>query len=111
MRPQGLCLPIISMAVRLRLDDENTITKARIGMGPVGPVPYLVEAAMDALVGAPASEKQFLKATEVALSSVSLRASKYRASHEYREEMLRTFLPVILQRAAQRAIAAEGSGS
>ena len=111
MRPQGLCLPIISMAVRLRLDDENRITKARIGMGPVGPVPYLVEAAMDALVGAPASEKQFLKATEVALSSVSLRASKYRASHEYREEMLRTFLPVILQRAAQRAIAAEGSGS
>ena len=41
MRPQGLCLPIISMAVRLQLDEDNTITKARISMGPVGPVPFL----------------------------------------------------------------------
>jgi carbon-monoxide dehydrogenase medium subunit len=111
MRPQGLCLPIISMAVRLRLDGDNTITQARISMGPVGPVPYLVEPAMDALLGGPASEQQFQKAADVALDSVSLRASKYRASHEYREQMLRTYLPVILQRAAQRATVAQGGDS
>jgi hypothetical protein len=32
-----------------------------------------------------------------------LRASKYRATREYREQMVRTFLPVILERAVQRA--------
>ncbi len=103
MRPQGLCLPIISMAVRLRLDEDNTISKARISMGPVGPVPFLAESAMAVLVGGAASAKQFDKTVDAALSSVSLRSSKYRASREYREQMVRTYLPVLLTRAAERA--------
>jgi len=102
MRPQGLCLPIISMATRLELRDD-AIVAARISMGPVGPVPYLAEPAMEVLIGGPASAAQFMKAADVALSSVSLRASKYRASHAYREAMVRTYLPDILRRAAWRA--------
>jgi CO/xanthine dehydrogenase FAD-binding subunit len=103
MRPQGLCLPIISMGVRLALDAANVITEARISMGPVGPVPLLAEPAMDMLVGGPATARQYSQATEVALQNVELRASKYRATREYREQMVRTFLPVILERAAERA--------
>jgi carbon-monoxide dehydrogenase medium subunit len=103
MRPQGLCLPIISMGVRVELDATNTFTEARISMGPVGPVPYLAEAAMKVLVGGPATQEQFARAAEVALDSVELRASKYRASREYREQMVRTWLPVILDRAVERA--------
>jgi carbon-monoxide dehydrogenase medium subunit len=103
MRPQGLCLPIISMAVRLQLSDDNTIAKARISMGPVGPVPYLAESAMEVLVGGAASAEQFNQAAAAALASVSLRSSKYRASHEYRAQMVRTYLPVILARAVERA--------
>ncbi len=103
MRPQGLCLPIISMAARLRLDGDDTITDARIAMGPVGPVPYLAEAAMEVLVGGPASEAQCGRAAQVALETVRLRTSKYRASRRYREQMVSTFLPEILGRAAQRA--------
>jgi len=103
MRPQGLCLPIISMAVRLQLEDDDTISGARISMGPVGPVPFLAEAAMDVLVGDIASSEQFNKTAEAALASVTLRSSKYRASREYREQMVRTFLPAILQRATERA--------
>jgi len=103
MRPQGLCLPIISMAVRLQLDEDNTISEARISMGPVGPVPFLAESAMQVLAGGIASAEQFNKATEVALASVTLRSSKYRASAEYREQMVRTYLPAILSRAAERA--------
>jgi CO/xanthine dehydrogenase FAD-binding subunit len=72
-------------------------------MGPVGPVPYLAEAAMKVLVGSPPSLEQFARAAEVALDSVELRASKYRASREYREQMVRTWLPVILDRAVERA--------
>jgi CO/xanthine dehydrogenase FAD-binding subunit len=102
MRPQGLCLPIISMAVRLRLDDQ-TITKAGISMGPVGPVPWYAEPAADVLLGKPASKDQFEKAAEAALEHITLRTSKYRATAEYREAMIRTYLPIILTRAAQRA--------
>ena len=72
-------------------------------MGPVGPVPYLAESAMDVLVGGPASAQQYDKAAEAALASVSLRSSKYRASQEYRAQMVRTFLPAILARAVERA--------
>lgn len=115
MRPQGLCLPIISMAVRLQLDDEDVIAAARIAMGPVGPVPYLAEPAMEALVGGPPSNEQFENAVGVVLDSVSLRASKYRATHEYRARMIRTYLPAVLRRAADRAAAGnaapEGAGS
>jgi CO/xanthine dehydrogenase FAD-binding subunit len=103
MRPQGLCLPIISMAVRLQLEDDDTISNARISMGPVGPVPFLAEAAMEVLVGNIASSELFDKTAEAALASVTLRSSKYRASREYREQMVRTFLPAILSRAAEQA--------
>jgi len=103
MRPQGLCLPIISMAVRVQLNDDNAIAEARISMGPVGPVPFLAESAMDVLVGGDASAEQFDKAAEAALDSVTLRSSKYRASAEYREQMVRTYLPEILNRAVERA--------
>lgn len=103
MRPQGLCLPIISMGVRLKVDETNTINEARISMGPVGPVPYLAEPAMAVLAGGPATNEQFVRAAEVALENVELRTSKYRASREYREQMVRTWLPVILNRAVERA--------
>jgi len=102
MRPQGLCLPIISMATRLQMDGE-TITSAGISMGPVGPVPWYAKPAAQVLIGKPASEEQFNKAADIALENVSLRTSKYRATEEYRESMIRTWLPLILATAVQRA--------
>jgi len=103
MRPQGVALPMISMAARLQLDDSNTITAVRISLGPAGPVPYLAEPAMDVLVGRQAEQEEFDKAAEAMLASVPLRTSKYRATREYRAEMIRTHLPLILARAAERA--------
>ena len=103
MRPQGLCLPIISMAARLRLDEHGNIDAAGIGMGPVGPVPWFAEPAAAVLMGKPPTTDQFEKAVDVALENVTLRASKYRATKEYRTEMIRTYLPVILARAAASA--------
>ena len=102
MRPQGLCLPIISMAAKLQMDGE-TITAAGISMGPVGPVPWFAEPATEVLVGKAASQAQFENAADVALQHITLRTSKYRATAEYREIMIRTWLPVILSTAAQRA--------
>jgi carbon-monoxide dehydrogenase medium subunit len=102
MRPQGLCLPIISMAARLQVED-NTITAAGISMGPVGPVPWFAEPVADALVGNSVSSELFTHAADLTLRDVSLRSSKYRATEKYRQAMIRTFLPVILETAARRA--------
>jgi CO/xanthine dehydrogenase FAD-binding subunit len=90
------------MAARLQLDG-NTITAAGISMGPVGPVPWFAEPAAEALVGGPASRERFAEAANVALQHVTLRTSKYRATEEYRETMIRTYLPIILATASQRA--------
>jgi xanthine dehydrogenase FAD-binding subunit len=102
MRPQGLCLPIISMAARLKIDGD-TIAAASIGMGPVGPIPWFAEPVAAFLAGGPTSTKQYEKAVDVALDNVTLRASKYRATEEYRATMIRTYLPIILAKAAERA--------
>ncbi len=103
MRPQGLCLPIISMAARIALAGDGTISRAGISMGPVGPVPWFAEPAAETLVGAPPLPEHFEQAAVVALEHVQLRESKYRATREYREAMIRTWLPVILGVAAERA--------
>lgn len=102
MRPQGLCLPIISMAARLEVDGD-IITAAGISMGPVGPVPWFAEPVAAVLIGDTTSTEQYEKAVDVALDSVTLRSSKYRATSEYRATMIRTYLPIILARAAARA--------
>jgi len=103
MRPQGVALPMISMAARLQVDGDNTITAVRISLGPAGPVPHLARPAMDLLKGRPAVLQEFKKAADAVLASVALRNSKHRATREYREEMIRTQLPMILTRAAERA--------
>ncbi len=102
MRPQGLCLPIISMATRLQIEDD-VITSAGISMGPVGPIPWYAEPVAEMLIGEPATKAQFEKAAAVALDNISLRTSKYRATEEYRATMIRTYLPIILATAARRA--------
>ena len=104
MRPQGVALPMIAMAARMQLDESNLVRNVRIAIGPAGPVPALAETAMDVLVDGPASTESFARAAAAAVASLSLRSSKYRATREYREEMIRTQLPAVLARAAGRAL-------
>jgi CO/xanthine dehydrogenase FAD-binding subunit len=60
---------------------------------------------MEVLTGGPATQQRFSEASEAALGSISLRSSKYRASREYRAEMVRTHLPRVLALSAERAVA------
>jgi CO/xanthine dehydrogenase FAD-binding subunit len=55
MRPQGVALPMISMAACLQLDENKIIEAARIAVAPAGPVPCLAVTAMEALVGGQAT--------------------------------------------------------
>jgi carbon-monoxide dehydrogenase medium subunit len=115
MRPQGVALPMISMAARIALDRNDNVSAARISIGPAGPVPHLAESAMASLKGEPATEPSFKKAAGVALENAALRSSKYRATEEYRADMILGHLPLVLERAAERVRAAvepmEGAAS
>ena len=108
MRPQGVALPMIAMAAMVKLDSEGVVETARICIAPAGPVPCLAESAMQVLAGGPPTPERLRAAAETALTDLSLRDSKYRASRAYREEMILTHLPKVLSTAAQRAASAEG---
>jgi len=102
MRPQGLCLPIVSMAACLKMEGD-LISSASISMGPVGPVPWFADVAAGVLVGDAPTPRQFEKAVDLVLANITLRTSKYRATEDYRKAMIRTCLPAILAKAAARA--------
>jgi carbon-monoxide dehydrogenase medium subunit len=103
MRPQGVALPMISMAAFLSLDESGHIQSSRVCVAPAGPVPCLAEPAMESLAGKTAVGQHFQEATEATLGHLTLRSSKYRASREYREELVRTHLPRVMALAALRA--------
>lgn len=102
MRPQGVALPMIGMAARLKLAGDH-VESARIGIGPAAKVPFLAQKTMDFLTGRPATDETFRAAAEEALTETTLRTSKHRASSDYRVEMIRVQLPKTLGKAAERA--------
>lgn len=110
MRPQGVALPMIGMATRLKLtlspdiqDEGPIIDFIRITIGPAGPTPFLAKNTVAYLAGKPATEQTFAKAAEIALEEVNLRSSRHRATAEYRAEMIRIQLPKTLTKALERA--------
>jgi len=103
MRPQGVALPMINMAARLKLDPAGEhLLAARVTIGPAGPTPFLAARTMDFLNGQPATSQTFTQAAEVALGEAHLRTSRHRATDRYRAQMIRTLLPQVLAKAAQR---------
>jgi carbon-monoxide dehydrogenase medium subunit len=102
MRPQGIALPIIGMAAKVSVEGDS-ITAARVTIGPAGPTPFVAEQTMAYLTGKLATFKTYTIAAEVALEEAQLRASRHRSSKEYRAEMIRVQLPKTLAKAAERA--------
>ncbi len=63
MRPQGVALPILNIAIWLRRGMKN-IEDARVAIGPAGPVPQRGMAAERVLCGKPFSEEVSLRAAD-----------------------------------------------
>jgi CO/xanthine dehydrogenase FAD-binding subunit len=104
MRPQGVALPVLACAVWVRLsDDLAAYEDVRVCVGPVGPVPTLATSVEDALRGQPVGDAALDLAVETAYRTLEPRASKYRATAEYRSYMVETLLRRALPRAAERA--------
>jgi carbon-monoxide dehydrogenase medium subunit len=101
-RRRALVLPILNCAVSVALNgDGQQVQWARIGLGPVAPVPFRARQAEAFLAGRPATEETFVQAAEIAAGEAHPRTSLLRASKEYRTEVL----PVLVRQALERATA------
>ena len=103
MRPQGVALPILGCAGWLRLDSEQRIASARICIGPIAPTPMRVTKIEEMLKGKRIDGEALAKVVEFARSEMKPRTSKYRATAEYRLEMIDLLLRGTLEMAYHRA--------
>jgi CO/xanthine dehydrogenase FAD-binding subunit len=108
-RRRALVLPILNCAVSVALGgdagqgDRPTLGWARIGLGPVAPVPFRARETEAYLAGRPTGEETYAKAAEIAASEAHPRSSLLRASKEYRGEVLKVLVRRGLARAVEQA--------
>lgn len=104
MRPQGVALPILGCAAWIRLDESSTAYEdARICIGPVAKVPIRAETVESVLRGQPVSDETLENAVAAAHESLHPRTSTYRATADYRRELIEILLRRVLLLATQRA--------
>jgi len=108
MRPQGVALPIINLAVWLRrkIDpaSDDMIGDIRISVGPGGPVPTRAKASEDFLRFKTINDQVIAEAIEILLSEVHLRTSLYRATSVYRQKLAKVLFGDVLKTAWMRAL-------
>ncbi len=105
MRPQGVALPILGVAARVRLaEDGQGLGQAIVVIGPAGPIPFRALEAERVLTAAPRFDEEVLEeAIQAARAQAKLRTSKHRATKEYRHEMIGVLLRRVLPKAVERA--------
>jgi carbon-monoxide dehydrogenase medium subunit len=102
-RRRALVLPILNCGVSVALDGGERIAWARIGLGPVAPVPFRARQAEASLAGRPAGEEVYRQAAGIAAGECQPRSSLLRASKEYRVEVLQVLVRQGLARAVEQA--------
>jgi carbon-monoxide dehydrogenase medium subunit len=108
MRPQGVALPILGCAAKVRLNAEGTHFEAvSLVLGPVNPTPMPASAVESALIDQPATAETIQIAAEHAKMTLHPRTSKYRATAEYRAEMIEVLVRGSLTAAVIRAQSGE----
>jgi carbon-monoxide dehydrogenase medium subunit len=100
MRPQGVAIAILNMAVWVRLEAGGVIAGARIAAGPSGPRPARARSAEAALVGQRWDAIDQAPVLAALQADSHLRSSPHRATLDYR----RRLLSVLLNRALPAAI-------
>ena len=99
MRPQGVALPVMAAAVKLRVTG-GIIRQASIALGPVAKLPFRAAQTEAYLLNKPADEQTISAACDALLTECSPRTSPHRATAEYRRELI----PVLFRQAASIAI-------
>lgn len=102
MRPQGVALPIINLAIWLERTND-VIDRIRIAVGPGGPTPWGGTEPEKALTGKPLNDETFSAAVDALLSQVGFRSSARRASSDYRRHIVVGLFKEVLETAWKRA--------
>ena len=102
MRPQGVALPIINLAIWLERTND-VVSQIRIAVGPGGPTPWSGTEAEKALIGKTLNEETFNAAMEALLAQVGFRSSARRASSDYRRHIVVGLFKDVLETAWERA--------
>ena len=102
MRPQGVALPIINLAVWLERKDD-LIQQICLAVGPGGPTPWRGTDVEKALIGNPLNEESMNVALEALLNQVGFRSSARRAGADYRRHIVTGLFRDVLETAWTRA--------
>lgn len=102
MRDQGIALPILNVAVWVERNGER-VKDVRIAVGPGGPTPWRATRAEDSLREQVYSPKAFSTALDILRNQAVFRTSAYRATSEYRTELIGTLLEECFTTAWERA--------
>ncbi len=104
MRPQGVALPVLGCAAWIKLDAaRERFVDVSICVGPVSPTPIRAAEVESALIGQIANDATIAHAAQVARETLHPRTSKYRATAEYRVEMIELLVRESLTVAVERA--------
>ncbi len=106
MRPQGVALPILNMAVWLQRT-ADTVEDIRIAIGPSGPLPVRAEAAEAALKGKLLDAAALQGAMQRIHETIPFRTSVMRATADYRHHLSEVLLEDVAMKAWQRASSLE----
>ncbi len=102
MRPQGVALPIINVAIWLEREKE-TINDIRIAVGPGAATPWRALDAEQVLIGKSMNDETVEIALEILLAHIGFRSSPRRASADYRRHLVETLFKDTLNAAWSRA--------
>jgi len=98
MRPQGVALPIINVAIWLERESD-TINDIHIAVGPGTSTPWRATEAEKVLIGKIFNDETFNAALEALLAQVGFRSSARRASADYRRHIGRGLFKAVLETA------------
>ena len=102
MRPQGVAIAILNLALWLRLEGD-VLADVRIAIGPSGPVPRRMLETEEVLRGHPLTGEKLEVACRALRGEAQFRTSRHRATREYRQKMAAVLLDITLKEAYQRA--------
>ena len=102
MRPQGVALPIINIAVWLERE-KDIIKDIRIAVGPGAATPWRARDAEQALIGKSMNDETIETALEILSAHVGFRSSPRRASADYRRYLMESLFKDTLESAWESA--------
>jgi len=100
MRPQGVAIAILNMAVWVRGKQPRLLQDIRIAMGPAGPRPLRARETEKFLKDKQLDENTFQQACRILDDEVQLRTSPHRATAEYRHHLL----PILFKQVIEIAV-------